>query len=103
MPTLDDHYAAQKKLGAARRELHAIAEQLTRLAGKLLNEQGVRMNELTTYPSGLSSVNHASVDRSEYLDWSRIEAAIRAFTEADDASNRISMGLTSEQRRETRG
>ena len=96
--TFDEYFAARDQREEARRELLAIAEHMNRLADTLRDARGVRLNETTGYTG--PPPNHIIVHRDDLVAWDRLEAAVRAFTRADDAFRRIAADLTPEQRRQ---
>jgi hypothetical protein len=100
MPTLEEYFAARDTRDGARAQLDAIAQKLSALAATLRDPRGVRLNEVTGYAG--PPPNHISVDRDALVSWDQLEAAVRAFTQADDAFRRMDANLTPEQRRNIR-
>jgi hypothetical protein len=98
--TTDEYFAARDQRDGAKAELEAIAQRLSDLASTLHDPRGVRLNEKTAYKG--PPPNHRIVDRDDLVPWDRLEAAVRAFTRADDAFRRIDADLTLDQRRQLR-
>jgi hypothetical protein len=98
MPTTDEYYAARDERDGARAQLDAVAQKLSALASTLRDPRGVRLNERTAYAG--PPPNHIIVDRDDLVSWDRVEAAVRAFTQADDSFRRIDSNLTPDQRRQ---
>ena len=100
MATTEECFAARDQRDSARAHLNELADHLGRLANTLRDPRGVRLTEKTAYRG--PPPNHMIVDRDDLVSWDRLEAAVRAFTRADDAFRSIDANLTLDQRRQLR-
>jgi hypothetical protein len=100
MVTTDEFYDARDQRDSARAHLDELADHLGRLANTLRDPRGVRLTEKTVYMG--PPQHHTIVDRDDLVSWDHLEAAVRAFTRADDTFRSIDANLTLDQRRQLR-